>query len=100
VRVLHDDVLVEEAVGVFGRRGCEADQVGVKVLEHLTPERVDRPVALVDEDDIEELRRDGRVVDDRQRLFRFRAGVNLRMLFRLRIQIGLAFQNRIEALDR
>ena len=74
VRVLHDDVLVEEAVGVLGRRRRQADQVGVEVLEHLPPERVDGAVALVDEDDVEELRRDGAVVDDRQRLLHRRPG--------------------------
>jgi len=57
VRVLHYDVLVEKTVGVLGWCGREADQVRVEVFEHLTPEGVDGPVALVDEDDVEELRR-------------------------------------------
>ncbi len=83
VRVLHHDVLVEEAVGVLGRRGREADQVGVEVLQHLAPERVDGPVALVDEDDVEELGRHGGVVDDRQRLLR-RVGPSSRSACALR----------------
>ena len=37
-----------------GRR--EPDDVGVEVLQHLPPHVVDRPVALVDDDEVERLR--------------------------------------------
>jgi hypothetical protein len=53
--VLHDQVLLEEAVGVFRRGGRQADQEGVEVLQHLPPQRVDGAVALVHEDDVEVL---------------------------------------------
>jgi hypothetical protein len=35
VAVFHDQVLVEEAEGLLGGRGGEADEVGVEVLQHL-----------------------------------------------------------------
>src|SRR6202043_1907906 len=54
--VLHDEVLVEKPESVFGGRSCKADEEGVKVLQDLAPNRVDRFVALVDDDEIEELR--------------------------------------------
>ena len=63
VGVFHHQVLVEEAEGLLGRRGGQADQEGVEVFEHLPPEVVDRAVALVDDDEVEGLDRDGRVVD-------------------------------------
>ena len=62
VAVLHHQVLVEEAEGLLGRRGGQADQVGVEVLQHLPPQVVDRAVALVGDDDVEGLDRDRRVV--------------------------------------
>ena len=68
VAVLHDQVLVEEAERLLGRRRREADQEGVEVLEHLPPEAVDGAVALVDEDHVEGLDRERRVVADRHRL--------------------------------
>ena len=66
--VLHDEVLVEEAEGLLGGRGGEADQEGVEVFEHLAPEVVDRAVALVDDDEVEGLDRECRVVVDRDGL--------------------------------
>jgi hypothetical protein len=68
VAVLHDEVLVEEAEGLLRRGRREADERGVEVLEDLAPEGVDRPVALVDEDDVEGLDGDRGVVGDRDRL--------------------------------
>jgi hypothetical protein len=44
---LHDEVLLEEAEGLFGRRGSEADERGVEVFEHLPPEIVDGAVAVI-----------------------------------------------------
>ena len=69
VAVFADDVLLEEAVGAVVRRGGEADQEGVEVVEHLLPEVVDGAVAFIDDDEVEELGRDFFVVDDGQRLF-------------------------------
>ena len=62
VVVLHHQVLVEEAKRLLRGRGRQADQVGVEVFQNLAPEVVDRPVALVGEDDVERLDRDRRVV--------------------------------------
>ena len=64
--VFADDVLVEEAVGAVVRRRRQADQIGVEILDHLPPEIVDRAVAFIDDDEVEELRRNFLVVDDRQ----------------------------------
>ncbi len=57
--VLHHQVLVEEAKRLLARGGGEADEEGVEVLEHLTPNAIDRTVALVDDDHVEGL--DGQV---------------------------------------
>ena len=86
VVVLHDEIAVEVADGLL--RGCRrptADE-GVKVVEHLPPEVVDRPVALVGDDEIESLDGDRRVVFDRDRLFgERRAGVERRAFLQLRV---------------
>ena len=58
VTVLHDEVVVEEPDGLLRWRGGQADQEGVEVVQDLPPEVVDRPVALVDDDEIERLDRD------------------------------------------
>ena len=62
--VLHDEVLVEEAEGLLGGRGGEADEGGVEVFQHLAPEVVDGAVALVGDDEVEGLDGDGGVVGD------------------------------------
>ena len=51
--VLHHDVLFEEAEGLFGRRGGQADDGGIKVIEHLPPKVVNGAMALVRDDEIE-----------------------------------------------
>ena len=66
VAVLHHEVLVEEADGLLGGRGGEADEVGVEVFEHLAPEVVDGAVAFVGDDEVEGLDGDVRVVGDRR----------------------------------
>ena len=55
--VLHHQVLVEEAERLLRRGRGQADQVGVEVFQHLAPEVVNGPVALVGEDDVERLDR-------------------------------------------
>ena len=59
VRVVLDDVVVEEADRLRARRGSQPDQERVEVLNDLTPDVVDGPVALVDNDEVEGL--DGQV---------------------------------------
>ncbi len=98
VGVLHDQVLVEEAEGLLVGRGGQADQIGVEVLQHLPPEVVDRAVALVGDDEVEGLERDGRVVDDRWRFLEEAGVVEKRFLLQLRRQL-LAAQHRVEPLD-
>ena len=65
VGVLADHVLLEEGVGAVVRRGGQADQEGVEVLDHLPPQVVDGAVALVNDDRIEVLRRQRGAVGDR-----------------------------------
>jgi hypothetical protein len=64
LQVLHHQVLVEKAEGLFARRGGQADEVGVEIFQHLGPEVVDGAVALVGDDDIESLDGDRGVVFD------------------------------------
>ena len=63
--VFADHVLLEEPVGAVVRRGGEADQEGIEVLDHLPPQVVDRAVALVDDDRVEMLWRKRGAVSDR-----------------------------------
>ena len=65
VAVLHDEVLVEEADGLLGGGGGQADQEGVEVLQHLPSEVIDGAVALVGHDEVEGLDGDSRVVRHR-----------------------------------
>jgi hypothetical protein len=67
VGVFGDDILLEEGVGAGVGRGGEADEEGVEVVEDLAPEVVDRAVALIDDDEIEELGRDFLGVGDGER---------------------------------
>ena len=99
VVVFHDEVLIEEAEGLLGRRGGEADQMGVEVFQHLAPEIVDRAVALVGDDDVEGLDRECRVVFDRRRFLEERFQALDRALVGLLIKL-LPLEHRIEALDR
>ena len=68
VVVFHDEVLLEEAEGLLGRRGGEADERGVEVFEHLPPEVVDGAVTLVGDDEVEFLDGERGVVFNRERL--------------------------------
>ena len=97
VGVLHHQVLAEEPEGLLGRGGGQADQVGVEVLQDLTPQAVDGPVALVDDDHVERVGRQGRVVADLDRL-RDRQLVD-RVLVDLLVQLRLALQDGEDALD-
>ena len=97
VGILADDVLPEEAVGAVVGGGGEADERGVEVLQHLPPHVVDRAVALVDEDEVEELRRNRGVVYHRQRRLARRQLSRVDLLGR-RVH-PLALEQRIQALD-
>ena len=100
VAVLHDEVLVEEADGLAGRRGGEADEEGVEVEQHLAPQFVDGAVALVDDDEVEELGRDAGVVDHVRRLALPRlGGVEGRAFLVAGVELGLALEHRVEPLD-
>jgi hypothetical protein len=101
VAVLHDQVLVEKPERVLGRRGGEPDQERVEVLQHLSPQRVDRAVALVDHDQVEVLGRVRGVVDHRQRLAHGRARrPEARLLLARRVELRLALEHGVHALDR
>ena len=69
VGVFGDEVFIKEAEGGFAGGGGEADEEGVKIIEDLAPEIVDRAVAFIDHDDIEGFDGDARVVADGEGLF-------------------------------
>ena len=97
--ILADDVLSEEAVGAVVRRGGQADEAGVKIFQDLPPEVVDRAVAFVDDDEVEEFRWNLAVIDNRHRLsrlnhFRFRRVDLIGGFIHLPI-----LQERVHALD-
>jgi len=62
--VLHE-VAAEEADGLSAGRCGQADSEGVEILQHWPPQIVDGAVALIDDDEIEALNRDVRVVFQR-----------------------------------
>ncbi len=64
VGVLRHQVTVEEAKGLLGRGGGQARQMGVEVVQDAAPQAVDGAVALIHDDHVERLDRDGRVVGD------------------------------------
>jgi len=51
--VFHDEVLLEEAEGLLGRRGGKADERGVEVFQHLPPEVIDGAMTFVGDDEVE-----------------------------------------------
>ena len=59
---------LKKPIGARVWRGGQADEKGVEVFDHLPPEVVDRAVALIDDDEVEELDGNFCVVDDGQRL--------------------------------
>ena len=64
VGVFSDEILIEETNGLLGRRGGEADEVGVEVFEHLPPEAVDGTMTFIGDDEIKHLDGDGGIVGD------------------------------------
>ena len=101
VAVLHDQILIEESDGPVVGGGRETDEEGVEVEQHLAPDVVDGPVALVDDDEIEVLGWNGRVVFDVGRLVvprrrRIEGGI----LFVPAVVLGISLQHRVQALDR
>jgi hypothetical protein len=82
------------------RRGGQPDQEGVEVVQHLPPQVVDGPVALVDHDEVERLDRDALVEDDRHGLLdEGRLRLESRMLLVGLVELLVAFEDGIEALD-
>ena len=95
--VLHDQVLVEEPERLLAGGGGEPDEEGVEVLEHLAPHPVDRAVALVDDDHVERLDRQRRLVVDLHRPVGYQLVAGL--LVEVLGQVGLAAQHRVHPLD-
>ena len=62
--ILADHVLVEKGKGAFVRRGGQADDESVEILQHLIPHVVDRPMAFIDNDAVEKFRGVLFVIDD------------------------------------
>ncbi len=99
VAVFHDEILIEEADGLLGRRGGEADEIRVEVFEHLAPEIVDGSVAFIGNDEVEGLDGDVWVVDDRRGLFPKRLAQLVAGAF---VDLGVdlfAAQHGVKALD-
>ena len=74
VVVFHDEVLLEETERLFRRRGSEADERGVEIFQHLSPEIVNGAMTFIRDDEIKFL--DGKIgiVFDRDRFFEKRFG--------------------------
>jgi hypothetical protein len=60
--VFHDQILIEEADGLFGGSGGKADEEGIEIFEDLTPEIVDGAMAFVGNNKIEGLDGDDGIV--------------------------------------
>ena len=101
VAVLTHHVLVEVGVGVAAGGGGEPDDRGVEVIEHLAPEAVDRAVALIHHDHIEEFRRDLGVVHNGLRPPHQGSAmpIKCRFLLQCRIKLRLTLKDRIQALN-
>ena len=102
VGVFADDVLIEEPEGAFVGGGGEADQKGIKIVEHLFPKVVNGAVALINDDEVKLLNRHvGRVVHKRHLfLFLLFDPRVFRWIFQLGAFVELfAFQNGVEPLD-
>src|SRR6266446_9104143 len=99
VVVLHYEVLVEEAEGLLGGRGSEADQEGVEIFEDLAPEVVDRAVALVDDYKIEVFDGDAGIVGDGQRVFVEIGEIGEGFFFGVGVYVRLALEDGVKALN-
>ena len=72
----------------------------IKVFEYLSPETVDRPMALIDKETVKELHRNLGVIDHAHRLVnQLRMGAELRAFFQRRVQFCIAPQHRIQPLN-
>ena len=98
VGVFGNDVLVEKPEGALVGRGGEADQAGIKVVEHLLPQVVDAAVAFIDDDEVEGFHRYCRVVAHELFLLDGLLEFVERQVFG-GIVDGLAGEDRIHALD-
>ena len=94
--VLADTVVVEETKGAGIGRSRETRQKRIEVFDDLPPKVVDRAVAFVHDDEVEELRRDSRVILDRAGI----TGVRGLAVIFLRLVQRLAGKDRIHPLDR
>ncbi len=100
VAVLHDEVLIEEADGLAGGCGGEADQERVEVEEHLRPQLVDGAMAFIHDDEVEELRGNGSIVNDiRGFALPWFGCIESGALLVARIEPGLPLKHGIETLD-
>jgi hypothetical protein len=99
VAVFHHQILVEEAEGLLGRRGREADEVGIEVLQHLLPHIINGAVALVNHHEVVGLERHGRVVSHLAGPLRHLAHLKARPLLVARIELRLTPQHRVQPLN-
>ena len=92
--------MVEKAKGLLRGRGCEANDRGVKIVQHLPPQIVDGAMTLIRDDEIEALDGDVWIVGDGRRLalqsFKGESG----LFFQRRIKLLLPLQHRVKTLNR
>ena len=98
--IFADHVLVEKGESALVRCGSQADEEGVKILQNLIPHVIDRPMAFIDDDAIEEFGRIFFIVDDLFCRLRVRAALFEEGFFLCRFVHLLALEDRIHALDR
>ena len=101
VRVFHHHVVVKERDGLLARCCGQPDGERVEVFQDIAPHAVDRPVTLVDDDGVEELRRNDWVVRNGNGRLVERAGIfKFGLLFVVVLNLGSTGQDGIEPLDR
>jgi hypothetical protein len=68
-QVFADDILFEKSVSASVRCGGQSNEVGIEILNHLTPQIVNGTVAFIDHNKIKKLDGDLWAVDDGHRHF-------------------------------
>ena len=98
-RVFADYIFIKESKCPFIRGSGQTDNKRVKIGQYLTPDIIDGPMTLIDNDAVKEFRRIFRIVNDFLRRFRFRCHIFLkRNFFRALIKF-FPLQDRVHSLN-